>query len=69
MRNPTNFNSYLLPPHLGGLKLDPVDQDKWVVRHATAMRLTYVLDCSEDVVKLADAWEDGALEVLLARTF
>jgi hypothetical protein len=65
MKNPIDFNNYLLPPHLGGLKLDPGDQGGRVIRHATAMRLIYVLDCSEDIIELADAWEDGALEVLL----
>lgn len=74
MEDSITFSNYLLAPHLGGLDLTPSekvvkdkggkDKEGQVIVDAKAMRLVYILDSSEDVKDLADAWEDGALQVL-----
>jgi len=61
-KSPTDFNYYLLPPHLGGVDLRTGKENQTFVDDAQAMRLMYVLDSSEDLKASADIWEDGALQ-------
>ena len=55
--------------HMGGLKLaSTVDvatnTTKYEVESAKALRLVYILDCSDKrKTELASLWETGALEV------
>ena len=71
MQDPVNLNSFMLPVHLGGLKLvnssdSETNQTIRHVEHSTMLRLIYVLDCSDGTkTDLAAVWETGALQVNL----
>ena len=68
MKDPINFNSFLLPVHLGGLSIvsshsTETNGTGFVVESAKSLRLIFVLDCSDDQKKeLASIWENGALQ-------
>jgi hypothetical protein len=70
MTDPINYNSFMLPVHLGGLTLVSIpipdsNSSSYEVEHAKSIRLIYVLDCSDQQKKeLAAVWETGALDVI-----
>jgi hypothetical protein len=72
MENPVNLNKFLLPMHMGGLTLvsSTSTKAKYEVEFAKALRLVYILDCSnKQKTELAAVWETGALEVRRKRFF
>ena len=67
MQDPINFNSFMLPVHLGGLKIVSSNnsETKYEVESANSLRLIYVLDCSDEKkTEIASIWQAGALQVL-----
>jgi hypothetical protein len=69
MQDPVNFNSFMLPVHMGGLtvvKSTNLETNATVheVESASALRLVYVLDCADEPKSdLAAVWQTGALQV------
>ena len=70
MQDPVNFNSFMLPAHLGGLTVvtnenPETNATTYEVESARSLRLFYVLDCSnEQKTELASVWQTGALQVI-----
>lgn len=69
MQDPVNFNSFLLPAHLGGLTVvtnenPETNETTYEVEAARSLRLFYVLDSSDDQKsELSAVWQTGALQV------